>query len=210
MFLRRLRLPRGPLLVLAAHPDDECLGAGGVLALHARAGGRTAVVFATDGGNGGSPRGPRLSARRRLEARAACRRLGADCEFWGLPDGGLTGAPTLADLVEEAVRRRRPALVLRPAADDPHPDHRALARAASGVPGLAYEVTRPVRPDVLADVGPALSAKLGALALHRSQERRHRWSAFAARRARALALFLAGAEAAEGFRYTARYGSARP
>lgn len=205
-----MRLPRGPILLLAAHPDDECLGAGGVLALHARSGARASVAFATDGEAGGASRGPALAARRRAEARAACRLLGAGCEFWGLADGGLSREPRLAAFVREAVRRRRPALLLRPADDDPHPDHRALARAAAGFPGLAYEVTGPARPDVLCDVGGSLSGKLAALAEHRSQEARHRWTVFAARRARALALLLPGSEAAEGFRYTARHGRARP
>ncbi|TBR20500.1 PIG-L family deacetylase [bacterium] len=196
----RLRLPRGTLLVLAAHPDDECLGAGGVLALHARAGGRAAVAFATDGAAGGPRRGPRLAAVRRVEARLACRDLGAAAEFWGLEDGGLARERRLADFVAEALRRHRPALLLRPAADDPHPDHRALARAAGRAPALTYEVTGPVRPDVLADVSAVLALKLGALRRHRTQESRHGWSGFAARRAAALALLLPGARAAEGFR----------
>lgn len=197
-----LRLPRGTLLLLAAHPDDECLGAGGLLALHARSGGRVAVAFATDGAAGGprASRGPRLAALRRREARGACRRLGAAPEFWGLRDGGLAHEPRLPAFVAEALRRHRPALLLRPAADDPHPDHRALARAAGRARALSYEVTGPVRPDVVMDVSAVLSRKLGALALHRSQERRHRWTAFAARRAAALALFIPGAKAAEGFR----------
>lgn len=205
-----MRLPSGPILLLAAHPDDECLGAGGLLALQARSGGRASVAFATDGEAGGVPRGPALAARRRAEARAACRLLGADCEFWGLADGGLSREPRLAAFVAEAVRRRRPALLLRPSEDDPHPDHRALARAAAGFRALAYEVTGPARPDVLCDVGGTLPPKLAALAAHRSQESRHRWTAFAARRARALALLLPGSEAAEGFRYTSRHGRARP
>lgn len=205
-----MRLPRGPILLLAAHPDDECLGAGGVLVLHARSGGRAAVAFATDGEAGGALRGPALAARRRAEARQACRRLGASCEFWGLADGALAREARLAAFVAEAVRRRRPALVLRPAADDPHPDHRALARAAARFPGLSYEVTGPAKPDVLVDIGAASARKLAALACHRTQERRHRWTVFAARRARALALLLPGSEAAEGFRYTARHGRARP
>jgi len=197
-----LRLPRGTILLLAAHPDDECLGAGGVLALHARSGGRAAVAFATDGAAGGprGVRGPRLAAVRRREAREACGRLGATPEFWGLADGGLAREPRLAAFVAEALRRHRPALILRPADDDPHPDHRALANAAGRARALSYEVTGPARPDVLADVSAVMALKLEALAHHRSQERRHRWTAFAARRAAVLALLLPGSDAAEGFR----------
>lgn len=39
----------GSLVVLAAHPDDEILGAGGVLSLPASAGSRLQLVAVTDG-----------------------------------------------------------------------------------------------------------------------------------------------------------------
>ena len=44
--------PEGSILVLAPHPDDETLGPGGSLALHAARGDRVRVVFCTDGGAG--------------------------------------------------------------------------------------------------------------------------------------------------------------
>src|SRR5260370_30510631 len=37
------------ILVIAAHPDDEVLGAGGTLALHARAGDEVTAVIACEG-----------------------------------------------------------------------------------------------------------------------------------------------------------------
>lgn len=200
----RFRLPRGPLLVLAAHPDDESLGAGAVLAAHARAGRPAVVAFATDGGAGRPERlrGPRLAAVRRKEARRAAAALGASCEFWGLPDGGLASDPALAARVAEALARLRPSLLLVPAVDDPHPDHRALARASSGfrVETWVYEVTGPTRPDALFDASAWMAAKLDALRRHRTQEAAHCWTSFARRRARALALLLPGARYAEGFR----------
>lgn len=202
----RFRLPRGPLLVLAAHPDDESLGAGAVLAAHARAGRPAVVAFATDGGAGRPRRlcGPRLAAVRRGEARRAAAALGASCEFWGLPDGGLDSDPALGARVAEALRRLRPAMVLAPALDDPHPDHRALARASAGHAAWTYEVTGPSRPDALFDASAWMGAKLSALRRHRTQEAAHAWTSFARRRARALALLLPGARYAEGFRRPAR------
>src|SRR5438445_13157381 len=50
---RRRRLRRGPMakpvLVIAAHPDDEVLGCGGTIALHARAGDRVTAVIVCEG-----------------------------------------------------------------------------------------------------------------------------------------------------------------
>ena len=43
---------RGSVLVLAPHPDDEIIGVGGTLALHARQGDRVHVVVAFDGAAG--------------------------------------------------------------------------------------------------------------------------------------------------------------
>ena len=44
--------PRGSVLVLAPHADDESLGCGGAIVLHHRQGDRVKVVFATDGAAG--------------------------------------------------------------------------------------------------------------------------------------------------------------
>ena len=206
--MRRWVPGRGTLLVFAPHPDDESLGAGGVLALSSKA----VVAFATDG-EAGAPcalRGRRLAALRRREARAACRVLGAEGEFWGLHDGGLKGEGGLALRAAASLEKWMPRVVLAPDARDPHPDHRALARAVasavSALPArrrprvLAYEVTGSVRPDLAADVSRAMSRKLRALACHRTQEGAHRWTAFSERRARARALWLKDAEFAEVFR----------
>jgi LmbE family N-acetylglucosaminyl deacetylase len=93
------------LLVVAPHPDDETLGAGGLLQRTLEHGGKVWVVLVTAGDGyveavvheTGQPR-PRPSeyvtyGQRRLhEARAALRLLGGKrvhLEFLGFPDGGL-------------------------------------------------------------------------------------------------------------------------
>ena len=93
------------LLVIAPHPDDEVLGAGGLMQRVKAGGGAVRVVYLTDGD--GYPEGvkkedhverPTVSdylgygKQRRREARAALVRLGlADAfqTFLGFPDGGL-------------------------------------------------------------------------------------------------------------------------
>lgn len=101
------------LVVLAAHPDDESLGAGGLLARCSGQGIPVTVVVATDGeaSHPGSPTcsPTELAAVRRKELVEAVDLVapGAALVFLGLPDGGLrehrtslhqglTGALTLA------------------------------------------------------------------------------------------------------------------
>ena len=123
------------LLVLAAHPDDETLGAGGLIAsAHARGTG-VSVVVATDG-DASHPLSPtltpgELARRRRLEVQDAVTRLapGATVHFLGLPDGRLAEC---ADALAAHVERLAQTVthVVCPWLGDRHPDHEACAHAA--------------------------------------------------------------------------------
>ena len=77
------------LVVVSAHPDDETLGCGGLIARATARGETVHTLFVTDGGashlNSRAWPRARLGARREAEAEEALRRLGA-------------GAPPPADL----------------------------------------------------------------------------------------------------------------
>lgn len=126
------------LVVLAAHPDDETLGAGGLIAMAAARGMDVHIVIATDG-EGSHPRSTthapaQLAALRRAEGRAAMLGLspGANIEFLGLRDGGLLGC--IGELAA-TVRRHvsDDAVIVTPWRGDRHPDHAACALAARAV-----------------------------------------------------------------------------
>jgi LmbE family N-acetylglucosaminyl deacetylase len=140
-------LPREPadldgvrrVVVVSAHPDDESLGAGGVIA-NARARDlRVDLVCATDG-EGSHPGSPThtptdLGDRRATEWLDAARALGVDADRTHrlrLPDGGLAAHVTaltthLVDLVGDG----RDTVIVAPWTEDGHPDHEAVGRAAS-------------------------------------------------------------------------------
>src|SRR6202044_612035 len=67
-------LPFVPTLVLAPHPDDETLGAGGLIAKLRRAGVTVTIVAITDGENAYAGT-PRLGDIRVLEQNEAVQRL---------------------------------------------------------------------------------------------------------------------------------------
>jgi len=137
--------------VVAAHPDDETLGASGCLqALH-RAGAEVTLVVATDGEAAYPALDPAarrdLARARRAELVAALRLQGlgdVPVHWLGLPDSGLD------DRGPDLRAALRPLLAdadayLAPWAGDPHPDHRAAGLAAADAApitahGWAYPV----------------------------------------------------------------------
>jgi LmbE family N-acetylglucosaminyl deacetylase len=134
------------LMVIAAHPDDETLGFGGVLARYASDGAETCLVTATRGQGGrynGHPQGSAehpgreaLARIREQELTAAARALGVsrvtvlDYEDQHLDRADVAGA--VAALVRE-IRAARPHVVLTFPPDGAygHPDHIAISQFAS-------------------------------------------------------------------------------
>ncbi len=135
------------VLVVAPHPDDESLAAGGLLQRAQHIGASVRVVFATDGDNNPWPqraaekrwridaagRG-RWGRKRRLEAFAALKTLSVprNCaRFLGYADQGLTaelteGGQLFSDLIAE-IETFRSSMVIAPSLSDRHPDHNSLA-----------------------------------------------------------------------------------
>jgi LmbE family N-acetylglucosaminyl deacetylase/SAM-dependent methyltransferase len=125
--------------VLAAHPDDETLGAGGLIATAARLGLVVEIVCATDG-EGSHPRSPtrtpeELAVIRAEEGRRAAQALGVDSAHvhrLALPDGGVPAhQDELTARVVEVVGDGRGTLIVSPWREDGHPDHEAVGRSAS-------------------------------------------------------------------------------
>jgi LmbE family N-acetylglucosaminyl deacetylase len=135
------------LLIIAPHPDDESLAAGGLIQRAIARGARVHIVFVTDGDNNPWPQrvletrvriGPRererWGERRRKEAEHALRELGAEhatVHRLGWPDGGVTWK--LVDETASAMAQWRglldeiaPTLLVLPDLADGHPDHSAL------------------------------------------------------------------------------------
>ncbi len=148
-------------MVVTAHPDDEALGFGGLLAKYAAEGVETYVVCATKGesgrhGDDGPHPGPdELGRIREAELRAAAAALGVrDVRFLGYIDGRLDEADpaeAIGRLVEH-IRELRPQVVATFGPDGVygHPDHiaisqlttAAVAMAAGGGEGEAHQVSK--------------------------------------------------------------------
>ena len=120
------------LIVFSAHPDDETIGIGGLLAAAADRGIRIRIVVATGG-----------DALRAAELREALTRLGCPLvvELWEFPDGGLKhNATDLRDRIDAVLSgggRGERVLALAPWAGDRHGDHRTLGREVGAAAALA-------------------------------------------------------------------------
>ncbi|MFE7114853.1 PIG-L family deacetylase [Streptomyces sp. NPDC057654] len=154
-------MPVPDLLAVFAHPDDESLSAGGVLARHAAAGARTAVVTATWAAD--TPRAGELAEALRILGAGEPRMLG--CADARVPQSA-PGCERLCDApLDEAVRRLvvhirafRPDIVVTHDAYGGlpgHPDHvhthrvTVLAAQAAGLELLYPDAGTPWQPHAL-------------------------------------------------------------
>ena len=175
------------ILAIAAHRDDVELTCGGTLIKAARRGQRTGIIDLTQGEMG--TRGS--AALRGAEADAAAEVLGCSArETLGLPDAGIENTPATRELLARAIRRFQPRVVIAPALEGRHPDHRVtaqLVRDACFVAGLAKvapEVAkhRPlkilhtlayrqdfVRPSFVVDISDEFEQKMAAVRCYGSQ-----------------------------------------
>jgi LmbE family N-acetylglucosaminyl deacetylase len=181
------------ILVFAAHPDDEVLGMGGTIAVHALRGDMVRVVCVTDGSSTQYPGDADTRERKNREAQAAADALGVhEYLHLDLPDMRLD---TLAHVdlnrvVEEHVGEFAPTVVYT-AHPDVNLDHRALfdsvAVATRPVPGqvvrrvLTYAPTSSTEwtpaatnwfvPNWFVDVTETLARKLEAFACFETEAR---------------------------------------
>jgi LmbE family N-acetylglucosaminyl deacetylase/SAM-dependent methyltransferase len=189
----------GRLLVLAAHPDDETLGAGGLIATAAERGLDVDVVVATAGELSHPWSSTLPGDLARLRSREVVRAVTqlaptASVHLLDLPDGGLTrctGAllEQLGRIAGSAAsqRGRAVSVLAAPWRSDAHPDHEAAGTVAAelagalGVPLLEYPIWAWHWADAGDDRVPwtaavalslpvkALQQKRSAMACHESQ-----------------------------------------
>ena len=148
------------LMAVLAHPDDESLGFGGVMAKYAAEGVATYLVTATRGEAGrfhehrdgpGHPGRERLAEIREAEVRCAAKALGVR-ERWllGYRDGGLDEADPaeIVGRIAGRIRQVRPHVVLTFSPDGSygHPDHIAICQFTTAAVVAAADPSRATDP----------------------------------------------------------------
>ena len=182
------------LLVLGAHPDDCEFHCGGLAAIYRELGHEVKLVSVTNGESGHHEQtGPTLTARRRQDATAAAKAIGATAEVWDCPDGRLQATLELRYHLIREIRTFKPDLLVTHRNNDYHPDHRAVGDAVRDasymvtVPNIVPDAPAlrkdpvvafmpdkftkpyPLQADVVVDVSQQIDKIVDMLACHRSQ-----------------------------------------
>ena len=132
---------RQRVLCVVAHPDDETLGVGGTLALHAEAGSEVTVLIMSEGEDEKLRDTPRCDTRRECALRAAEAMGVSQVEFHDFPDQRLETVPfiDLIKTVEATLERYRPTVVYAHHGGDANTDHQVVFKAV-------YAACRPMTP----------------------------------------------------------------
>ncbi len=178
------------MLVVAPHPDDETLGCGGTIALHALAGDAIYVVVVTDGGGSRAlGLGRDEMARRRSSEMAAALSWLKPSEVVQLGFAESRWTPDeMQAALREVIERLAPTLVYTTSCVDYHPEHVAVASEvarALAATGLGccravrvYEVQVPLTPilaNVIVDTTAVSGLKRRALEEYRTQRESFGW-----------------------------------
>jgi LmbE family N-acetylglucosaminyl deacetylase len=178
------------VLVVAAHPDDEVLGAGGTIDKYTSNGADVHVLIVTEGATQQYD-DPSLVEQKITEAKRCADRLGVtEVHFGDLPDMYLDDTPhvDVNAVIEETISDVGPDTVYTHANADVNRDHDAIyestvvaTRPGSGVKRvLGYEVPSSTdwagpykcfSPTVFVDVSSHIEAKIEAFQAYESETR---------------------------------------
>ncbi len=169
--------PGRQVLVVAPHPDDESLVAGGTIHTLTRRGVEVTLALATAGEGSRAPgTSASIGSARTREARQAADVLGIrTVREFGLPDGGLDDhLDDLAHALTDVMAQHPPDVVITTWFGDGHRDHVAVNRALStlasdhgDVPVWGGEMWTPLPATNLVDLdAEAQAAKEAAVACH--------------------------------------------
>ena len=181
---------RKRVLVVAAHPDDELLGCGGTVALHARAGDEITSVIACEGE---SLRYGGYGAGQRLQTNQAAQVLGTkDVRWLTFPDQRLD-VRTLTEIIsplEQIVQELQPQIVYCHHGGDINRDHQLLFQAVlvatrpmehciesiysfDTASSTEWAFPRTFVPDTWVDITSSLALKIKAMACYTKEVREY-------------------------------------
>lgn len=122
--------PQRRVLCVACHPDDEVLGVGGTLALHARGGDKVIALILSEGEEKKLLETPKCVDRRQCAYNAA-KVLGIEVILRDFPDQQLDAIPfiQIVQALEEVIRDFKPTVIYTHFGGDANTDHQIAFKA---------------------------------------------------------------------------------
>lgn len=180
------RIKADKVLVLAAHPNDDILGCGGLLKILSNDGAKIKAIYFSDGSRGtkSADASQSIIAEREVEAREAGKIIGIGAqEFIRLPDSKFRPSVEIAARIRREIEFDAPDLLLSPHFEDLHPDHHAVAEILQialkdfdqHLNIWLYEVWASSRVNRLVPIDEVVGDKKEALLEHKSQMKYKRY-----------------------------------
>ena len=161
------QIPRGNVLIIAPHPDDDVFGCGGTIGLHIKQGDKVTIFYLTG-----------KNTNREKEARKAAKVFGVtDQIFLNHKDGHISSNKKAVSELSNLIADYEPMIIDAPSFLDPNKDHfetaKILSQALKKVPFLGtiflYEVWSPIYTNRLVVIDKTFEAKSKAMSMHKSQ-----------------------------------------
>ena len=166
------------VLVFAPHPDDECIGCAGTLALLSQNPDiEVCVVLVTNGDGGQHSPEPQMSSIRIEEMRQALKALGIhQLQTLGFQDGRFLSDESLSSALDSVIQSFQPNWVFAPSPMDYHKDHLLVSHAVTQVcqssvcvEQLIYlESWTPLPATHIVDITGVMDLKMKALREHQT------------------------------------------
>ena len=166
------------VLVFAPHPDDECIGCAGTLALLSQNPDiEICVVLVTNGDGGQHSPEPQMSSIRIEEMRQALKVLGIhQLQTLGFQDGRFLSDKALSSALGSVIQSYQPNWVFAPSPMDYHKDHLLVSHAVTQVcqsyvcvEQLIYlESWTPLPATHIVDITGVMDLKMKALREHQT------------------------------------------
>ena len=142
-------LDTGKSLVIAPHPDDEIIGAGGIICRHHELGNPVTIVYMTDGRYLEASKYRSFHSvglARRREAERIGKKLGVQQIFLDIEDTTLENCKEAEHILSNLIINLQPTQIYAPSFFELHPDHAVINR-------LLYRVLQPMAFDPLTIIG---------------------------------------------------------
>ena len=159
------------VLVMAPHPDDEILGAAGLIIKAKNNNCHISIIFLTSGSLD-------ESRIREEEGRLVCNKIGVDNVFFlRISDGGIANIDVNKTNLQELVNKSCPDIISLPFVFDGHLDHiytnklisNIFIKNSKKIDFWAYQIYSSIPANVIVDITSIVEYKFNLMSMYKSQ-----------------------------------------